>query len=114
MAPNDFLCANPNNTINFPNFGPVSCKLYLNPSLCTESTCPFAWRQIDYTPTLAGNALYLTIFILALLIQAFLGIRYRTWGFLGGMIGGLALEILGYISRVKLHENVFSDTWFKM
>jgi hypothetical protein len=39
--------------------------------------------------------------------QVFFGIRYRTWGFLGCLIGGLILEILGYVARVQLHYNPF-------
>lgn len=104
----------PTNTIPWPDFGPVSCDLWINPSKCTVSTCPASFRQIQYTPSLAGNAFYLAIFCLILVAQLFLGIRYKTWGFLAGMVGGLALEILGYLARVKLHDNPFSDSWFKM
>lgn len=104
----------PNNQIDWPGFGPLSCYLWYYPTKCTFKTCPTSFRQIEYTPSLAGNAFYLAIFCLALVAQVFLGIRYKTWGFLAGMVGGLSLEILGYISRVKLHDNPFSDTWFKM
>lgn len=104
----------PNKQLNWPNFGPLSCDLWYNPSKCTISTCPASFRQIKYTPSLAGNAFYLAIFCLILLTQIFLGVRYKTWGFLAGMVGGLALEILGYLARVKLHDNPFSDSFFKM
>lgn len=104
----------PNNQIDWPDFGPLSCYLWYNPSKCKISTCPASFRQIEYAPSLAGNSFYLAIFCLALVAQLFFGIRYKTWGFLAGMVGGLALEILGYLSRVKLHDNVFSDSWFKM
>lgn len=92
----------------------VTYARFNDPTLCTLSTCPISFRQINYIPTLAGNSLYLAIFALVLIAQIFLGIRYRTWGFLVGMIGGLALEILGYLSRVELHQNIFDDLWFKM
>lgn len=104
----------PTNTIPWPDFGPLLCELWWNPSKCTVSTCPASFRQVQYTPSLAGNAFYLAIFCLILVAQLFLGIRYKTWGFLAGMVGGLALEILGYLARVKLHDNPFSDSWFKM
>lgn len=104
----------PNKQIPWPDFGPLSCDLWFDPSKCTISTCPASFRQIQYTPSLAGNAFYLAVFCLILVAQLFLGIRYKTWGFLAGMVGGLALEILGYLARVKLHDNPFSDTWFKM
>lgn len=112
LDPNGVLI--PNKQIDWPDFGPLSCSLWYNPSTCTISTCPASFRQIEYTPNLAGNSFFLAIFCLCLVAQLFLGIRYKTWGFLAGMVGGLALEILGYVSRVKLHDNPFSDSWFKM
>lgn len=104
----------PNSQTDWPGFGPLSCDLWYTPSECTISTCPASFRQIEYTPSLGGNSFYLAIFALVLVAQLFLGIRYKTWGFVAGMFGGLTLEILGYISRVELHDNPFSDTWFKM
>lgn len=102
-----------NGTINYKGFY-LSIDLWNDPSKCTVSTCPKSFQQIQYLPNLAGNALYLALFALILIAQIFFGIRYRTWGFLGGMVGGLILEILGYLARVELHENIFSDTWFKV
>ncbi|MCJ1422614.1 hypothetical protein MMC29_000494 [Sticta canariensis] len=92
----------------------ITYALWNNPDLCTFSTCPKDFQQIGYIPNLAGNVFYLALFALILIAQIFFGIRYRTWGFLGGMVGGLLLEILGYLSRVELHENIFSSTWFKI
>ncbi|MCJ1247808.1 hypothetical protein MMC30_005023 [Trapelia coarctata] len=80
--------------------------------LCTLATCTLAQAHFDYIPTLPGNALYTAIFSLAILLQLGLGIRYRTWGFLGGMFGGLVLEIIGYISRIQLHFNPFDKNPF--
>ncbi|MCJ1261115.1 hypothetical protein MMC22_000979 [Lobaria immixta] len=102
-----------NGIINYKGFN-ITYAVWENPDLCTFSTCPRSFQQIDYIPSLAGNALYLALFALILVAQIFFGIRYRTWGFLGGMVGGLALEILGYLSRVELHDNIFSSTWFKV
>ncbi|KAL2352409.1 hypothetical protein BJ546DRAFT_1064148 [Cryomyces antarcticus] len=53
------------------------------------------------------NALYLAIFALLLALQLGFSIHYRTWGYLGGMFGGLVLEILGYVGRTELHSNPF-------
>ena len=74
---------------------------------CKLGTCPLSEANFTYVPTLAGNALYLGLFALMLVVQVFLGIRYRTWGFLVGMIGGLVLEIIGYAGRIQLHFNPF-------
>ncbi|KAI9845098.1 MAG: hypothetical protein M1837_005102 [Sclerophora amabilis] len=84
-----------------------------NTDNCTLATCSIAEDgQLHYIPSLPGNAFYLGLFGLVLVGQLFLGIRYRTWGFLGAMVGGLALEILGYVARIQLHDDVFdSDTF---
>ena len=94
----------------------VPFQAYLYPDVyCTVKTCPLDLAQIiGYIPTLAGNSLFLGLFGLALILQVFLGIRFKTWGFLLGMVLGLLLEILGYLGRVELHNNPFSADWFKM
>ena len=82
-------------------------------SSCTYATCSVEeYGQVSYIPSLAGNLLYLSIFAICLLVQCFFGVRYRTWGYLFGMFAGLVLEILGYIGRVQLHYNVFSQNKF--
>jgi len=80
---------------------------------CTYATCSVEeYGQIQYIPSLAGNAFYLGMFGVFLLCQCALGIRHRTWGFLVGMFGGLVLEILGYVARIQLHYDVFSQDKF--
>lgn len=89
-------------------------ELYLNPELCTISTCPLDWAQIRYYPSLGGNAFYLAVFALLLLLQLVIGIRYRIWAFTGTMFGGFVLEILGYAARVQLAINPFKHDPFLM
>lgn len=43
-----------------------------------------------------------------------LWVAARTWGFLGGMFGGLVLEIIGYVGRIQMHSNPFTDSPFLM
>ena len=76
----------------------------------TRCTLDDAW--LGYAPDLGGNAFFIGLFGLLLLLQTGLGIRYKTWGFLVGMFGGLTLETLGYIGRVKLHFEPFTRDWF--
>lgn len=82
--------------------------------LCTLQTCSLLQAHFQYIPTLAGNALYLGIFGLLLAVQVFIGVKHRTWGFLGGMIGGVVLEIIGYVARVQMHYNPFTSNPFLM
>lgn len=81
---------------------------------CTLSTCPLELANVSYVPNLAGNILFTSIFGLFLAVQLFLGIRYRTWGFLVGMIGGNCLEIIGYAGRIQMHYNPFREDPFLM
>jgi hypothetical protein len=87
--------------------------LYNEPWLCTYATCPVdLYGQLRYIPSLAGNAFYLALFALGLLLQIGLGIRYRTWGYLVCMIGGTGLEIVGYTARIELHIDDFNNNYF--
>ncbi|OAP63383.1 hypothetical protein AYL99_02610 [Fonsecaea erecta] len=83
------------------------------PANCTLATCSIKeYGQIDYIPTLVGNAIYTGIFGFLLLLQVFLGIRYRTWGFLAGMACGIVLEVVGYVGRLMLNADIFDKNAF--
>lgn len=81
--------------------------LYNDPSLCTIKTCPIDWATIQYIPSLAGNAFYLALFLIILILQIYLGARYRTWSFMIALLGGEILEVIGYAGRIELHDNIF-------
>ncbi|OQU96178.1 hypothetical protein CLAIMM_02292 [Cladophialophora immunda] len=84
-----------------------------DPANCTYATCSVEdYGQLRYIPSLAGNAFYLAVFCLACLAQIFLGVRYRTWGFMFGMLGGIGLEIMGYVARIQLHYDDFDNNDF--
>ena len=92
---------------------PPSSPVWNDPRLCTYSTCPLdLFGQLHYIPSLAGNAFLLTLFVLGLLVQVALAVRYRTWGYLTAMIGGTALEIIGYAGRLMLNANDFNNNNF--
>jgi len=82
--------------------------------LCTLQTCSLLQAHFRYLPSLAGNALYLAIFAVLIVPQVVLGIQYKTWGFMGAMLGGLILEVIGYTARVQMHSNPFSQDPFLM
>lgn len=104
-----------------------------NPKLCTLDTCDLTLASFLYIPTLPGNAIYAGIFGALTIGQLYLGIRYKTWGYMVAMIFGLVrryyvdsnflslltfhpqlLEIIGYVARVMLHESPFDDDYFLM
>ncbi|KAK4128124.1 RTA1-domain-containing protein [Parathielavia appendiculata] len=93
--------------------------LLRNPMLCTSCTCPLVIEgyhlgYIAYFPSLAGNALFAAIFGLCLLPQIYYGIRCKTWGYLIAMVGGLILEVIGYIARLLMRNNMFTNSYFIM
>ncbi|KAL8826713.1 MAG: hypothetical protein Q9170_007300 [Blastenia crenularia] len=85
-----------------------------NTDLCTYQTCPISLGTVTYVPSLAGNAILLSVFSLLLILQLIFGFRWRTWSFTGAMFGGLVLEIIGYAARVQMHDNVFKSNPFLM
>jgi hypothetical protein len=81
---------------------------------CTLATCPLSEATLDYVPTLSGNLLYLALFGLFLLIQGYQLFRYRTWSYSCSMMGGLVLEVVGYLGRAQMHYNPFEANPFLM
>lgn len=71
----------------------------------TPATGDFQLLNMRHISNLGANAFFLVAFTLLLPFQVFFGIRYRTWGFLVGMVCGLILEILGYTARVALSKD---------
>ncbi|KAL8760985.1 MAG: hypothetical protein Q9184_002855 [Pyrenodesmia sp. 2 TL-2023] len=85
-----------------------------NTSLCTIDTCPISLASVRYRASLGGNAFYLALFLLLLILQLGFGFKWRTWSYAGSMFGGLALEVIGYVARVQMHHNPFNGDHFLM
>ena len=90
------------------NLVPALNGTLINHDDCTLDICSMDYAQMSYVPSLVGNSIYLGLFGAILITQISLGIIYKTWGFMIGMICGLILEILGYLGRIMLHNNPFS------
>ena len=78
-------------------------------SFCTLETCCLAQGFVNYLPSIATSAAYLSIFAVFLFIHIGLGVFYRTWIFGSCMAAGLLLEILGYGGRLQMSQgnNIF-------
>ncbi|OBT58494.1 hypothetical protein VE04_01206 [Pseudogymnoascus sp. 24MN13] len=75
---------------------------------CTIETCSLDYANFEYIPNLAGNIIFLAILGVLIVPQIFFGVKYKTWGYMAGMLGGLLLEIVGYVGRVQMHYNPFT------
>lgn len=81
-------------------------------SLCTLETCCLAQSSFTYRVDFGGNLALAVFFGVCIVPQLGLGIYYKTWGFMVGMVCGLILEVLGYVARVQLHNNPFNGDAF--
>ncbi|KPM39587.1 hypothetical protein AK830_g6938 [Neonectria ditissima] len=81
---------------------------------CTLDTCPLEASLLRYQPNIPATAVPIAIFGLSLLLHTWQGARTKTWGFMGSMICGCILEIIGYAGRLIIHDNPFDFNGFLM
>jgi hypothetical protein len=85
---------------------------------CTKETCDPIWSIYGYRPSLPFTLLFLTIFALSALAFLIQGLQPRTcsktWFFTTAMIIGSSSEVLGYVAKLLLYNDPFSDLGFKM
>lgn len=79
---------------------------------CTLSVCPVEESILAYRPWLAANVIFAAYFGVIALAHVYLGWRWKSWGFMTGMMLGCASEIIGYIGRIMLWNNPFSYPGF--
>lgn len=78
----------------------------MNVTNTTSQVPPNGIGALSFTPLLAPNAIFVTIFTFLLLIHIALAIRFwRFYGYAIGMLGGLLLELLGYVAKVQLSHS---------
>lgn len=92
------------------NTGYGNLTLLANSVDCKLTTCDLSLAPIDYIPNLAGNSLYVALFGLFFIINVYLGIKHKTWGYMAAMLLGLAGEVIGYVGRILLNKNIFDPT----
>ncbi|RDW84844.1 hypothetical protein BP6252_02434 [Coleophoma cylindrospora] len=69
---------------------------------------------LAYLPSIPGNVAFTAVFALSLAFQLFLGIKYRTWGFMFAIGAGTVGEIAGYVARIMMNSYPASQSWFLM
>ena len=83
-------------------------------AVCTTSTCAASESVYGYAPNLAATIVFLVIFAISGLSHVAQGYLTRTWFFSNAMAIGCLAQTLGYIAKVILHCDPFSDVGFKM
>ncbi|KAJ6436283.1 integrase core domain-containing protein [Purpureocillium lavendulum] len=79
-----------------------------NSTIYDCSDCPVEWSVYQYRPSLPANIIFLALFAIAGAVHIFLGVKWRSWGFMSFMIFGCLVETIGYIGRIVLYNNPFS------
>ncbi|KAK3623659.1 hypothetical protein LTR56_009609 [Elasticomyces elasticus] len=81
---------------------------------CTKSTCPVIESVYGYRPNLGSVIFFLALFTISGGVYAWQGWKTRTWFFTGAMVIGSLSELMGYVAKLLLWNDPFSDTGFKM
>ena len=85
---------------------------------CTKETCDPIWSIYGYRPSLPFTLLFFCIFALSAIAFLIQGLhprtRRKTWFFITAMIIGSFSEVLGYVAKLLLYNDPFSDLGFKM
>ncbi|KAK7402905.1 Envelope glycoprotein [Neonectria punicea] len=81
-------------------------------SPCTLDLCPIEWSIYTYRPSLSANIALVALFGVLGVIHAYLGVRWKSWGFMGGMLAGCISECVGYVGRIMLYYDPFSFNAF--
>jgi hypothetical protein len=79
---------------------------------CTLDLCPLEWSIFQYQPSIGANAAFIAIFGLLLFLHLAQGVWYKAWGYMGCMLAGCILQIIGYAGRIMLHDNPFDFNAF--
>jgi len=76
--------------------------------------CPVSGTLYGYYPNLGANAFFAALFGLLLIAQLVIGTLTRTWTFMLAVGIGIFGEMAGYIGRLIMHQNPWSNPGFEM
>ncbi|KAK0362572.1 hypothetical protein LTR02_014696 [Friedmanniomyces endolithicus] len=81
---------------------------------CTQATCPVEYSIYGYRPNLGSVIFFLALFAISGAVYVWQGVKTRTKFFTGAMVIGSLSEVMGYVAKILLWQDPFSDTGFKM
>lgn len=84
--------------------------------LCTHVTpeCPVSATTYGYVPNLGANTFFTVFYGILGICQLVLGIYFRTWTFMMALVVGAWMETAGYVGRLLMHQNPWSQSAFKL
>ncbi|KAF9891388.1 hypothetical protein FE257_004244 [Aspergillus nanangensis] len=87
----------------------------VNTTDCTSISpqCPVSATTYGYTPNLPANALLATIFGICGIYHILIGLKARSWTFMIALAIGSLMEMVGYIARIGMHNNVWDSGAFQ-
>lgn len=81
---------------------------------CTKATCDASKSIYGYEPDLAATIIFLVVFAASGALHLWQGIATRTYFFSIAMAIGCLASVFGYVAKLLLHNDPFSDVGFKM
>lgn len=83
--------------------------------LCTAVTpdCPVGATLYGYYPNIGVNTFFAALFGIILVAQIVIGSWTRTWTFMLAVGIGVFGEMVGYIGRIIMHKNPWSESGFE-
>ncbi|KAI1871673.1 hypothetical protein JX265_005659 [Neoarthrinium moseri] len=91
---------------------PPYVKVFGPGANCTLEICPVEMSVYGYRPSLAVNSTFLALYVLSAAVHLYLGIRWKTWFFMGAMLLGATSAVLGYAGRIVMYYNPFKFVAF--
>ncbi|CAE7213192.1 hypothetical protein P3342_012505 [Pyrenophora teres f. teres] len=86
------------------------------PDFCTEvgPNCPVEGTILGYYPNLGVNIFFAVFFGVSAIVQLALCVKYKTWMYSIAISLGCLCEVMGYIGRLMMNDNPFSEAGFQM
>ena len=100
---------------NFTYVSPVDGLTYIyggDGANCTVAACPIEFSVYGYRPSLPFSSALIALYTLCMVVQIYLGARYKKWGFMVAVCLGCISEIIGYIGRILYWQNPWNQAGF--
>jgi len=81
---------------------------------CTKETCDVLYSVYGYRPNLGSVIFFMALFTISGIVYTWQGVKTKTKFFTSAMVLGSASEVIGYVAKILLWQDPFSDTGFKM